>query len=351
MKHLLTTTAFFAALLCAGCASVTTSADAQTDVSASSFPDQTEAMKALLKYAKKQNTTGLLIIQDGQILVEENWSAPETRNFGIFNYGPTEDGALFEDVASQQKSFIAVLVGIAVDKGLIDVEKPVSDYLGVGWSMASPEQEQQIKVLNVLEMNTGLDDKFAYTAAAGTKFHYNTPVYATTKDILAAASNLPLDQMTRDWLVVPSGMIETAWRQRPAELANIGNSTGLVTTPRDTARFGQMLLNGGIGSDGTRVISEASLKAMFEPTQTNPAYGRLWWLNGSEYTMVALIGRKEGPLVPAAADDMVAALGFLDRKLYIVPSQNLIVVRMGGDAPEKGFDNQLWMLINRALGL
>lgn len=308
-----------------------------------------EAMQDLLSYVQGQNTTGFIVMRGGETLVEENWPAPENPLFKIFLYGETESGALFEDVASQQKSFIAVLVGVAVDKGLIDVEKPVSDYIGAGWSKATPAQEQDIKVINILNMNSGLDDKFAYEAPSGSQFFYNTPVYAISKSILTAASGLSLEEMTRDWLTTPSGMTETDWRQRPAALANVGNPTGLVTSPRDTARFGQMILKGGIGADGHRVISEESLQAMFERSATNPAYGRLWWLNGGEYRIAARGAREDGSLVPSAPADLVAALGFLDRRLYIVPSMDVVVVRTGADAPDADFDQQLWQRLMRVL--
>jgi hypothetical protein len=39
-----------------------------------------------------------------------------------------------------------------------------------------------------------------------------------------------------------------------------------------------------------------------------------------------------------SATDLVAALGALDRKLYVVPSRKLVVVRMGAAAPDKDFD-------------
>jgi CubicO group peptidase (beta-lactamase class C family) len=138
-------------------------------------------------------------------------------------------------------------------------------------------------------------------------------------------------------------MAETAWRQRPASMADVGNPTGLVTTPRDVGKFGQMILDRGRAGDGRRVVSEAGLAAMFTRSATNPAYGRLWWLNGSPYTIRPLARRVEGPLIPAAPADLVAALGALDRKLYVVPSRKLIVVRMGQAAPDKDFDQQLWL--------
>jgi CubicO group peptidase (beta-lactamase class C family) len=130
----------------------------------------------------------------------------------------------------------------------------------------------------------------------------------------------------------------------------VGNDTGLVTTPRDTALFGLMVLHGGISKDGKRIVSEANLRAMFAPSATNPAYGRLWWLNGSAYTMRALAGRKEGPLIAAAPADTVAALGAFDRRLYVVPSRKLVVVRTGAAAGDKEFDEQLWTRLNKVIG-
>jgi hypothetical protein len=50
-----------------------------------------------------------------------------------------------------------------------------------------------------------------------------------------------------------------------------------------------------------------------------------------------------------SATDLVAALGALDRKLYVVPSRKLIVVRMGQSPPDANFDQQLWLRLSKAL--
>lgn len=300
------------------------------------------AMEELLSYAQNQNTTGFLVIKDNVTLVARNWPPPSDPLFDLFRYEVTDQGELHEDVASQQKSFVAVLVGIAVDKGLINVDEPVNRYLGAGWSKADPEQEAQIHVAHLLAMNSGLNEKLEYEAPPGTLFFYNTPAYAVSKRILTAASGMSLEAMTAAWLTDPLGMWETQWRKRPPALGNVGNDTGLVTTPGDTARFGAMVLNGGVGPAGNRIISERELRKMFRPSATNPAYGRLWWLNGGDYVVRAGAARREGPLISTAPSDLVAALGFLDRRLYIVPSLNLIVVRTGTMAPDEHFDEQLW---------
>lgn len=306
----------------------------------------------VLDYVQGQNTTGFLIVQNGKTLVEKNWPLPADANaFRLaFTYGTAPDGTLLEDVASQQKSFVAMLVAVAIDKGLIDVDKPVSDYIGKGWSKASPEQEQPIRVIHLLTMSSGLNEAFGFVAPPGDRFFYNTPVYAMTKQVLAAAAKASLETITRDWLTNPAGMSNTAWRQRPAALGNVGNATGLVTTPRDTAIFGQIVLDGGKAKDGRRIVSEAALKSLFQRSATNPSYGRLWWLNGGSETIKSGGVRAPGQLIPAAPMDLVAALGFMDRRLYVVPSRKLVVVRTGQAATDKDFDQQLWLRLSKALG-
>lgn len=311
----------------------------------------TPAMQDLLDYVRDQKTTGFLLMRDGVVVVRRNWPAPaDAAEFrAAFAYETNADGELLEDVASQQKSFVALLVAIAVDKGLVDVDRPVSSWIGDGWSKATPEQEAKIRLLDVLTMSSGLDAGFAYAAPPGTTFLYNTPVYAVTKRVLAAASGQPLETLTRAWLTEPAGMTDTAWRERPAALGDVGNPTGLVTSPRDLAKFGQLILDGGRAADGRRIVSEAQLEAMFARSAPNPSYGRLWWLNGGAYAVRAPAQRVDGPLIPPAPADVVAALGALDRKLYISPSLKLVVVRLGPAAPDKDFDSALWRKLNAAL--
>lgn len=148
----------------------------------------------------------------------------------------------------------------------------------------------------------------------------------------------------------PLEMADTSWRKRPGAFADVGNPTGLVTSPRDLARLGQLILDGGKSPTGQRVISKAQLDVMLTPTATNPAYGRLWWLNGGAYSLAAgaNIARAEGPLIAAAPMDLVAAQGAQDRKLYVVPSRKLLVVRMGQQSPDRDFNQQLWARLTSA---
>ncbi|HEX5262378.1 MAG TPA: serine hydrolase, partial [Phenylobacterium sp.] len=72
-------------------------------------------------------------------------------------------------------------------------------------------------------------------------------------------------------------------------------------------------------------------------------------LNGSTETVRAGGRATPGQLIPAAPADLVAALGALGRKLYVVPSRKLIVVRMGQNPLDADFDQQLWIRLSKAL--
>lgn len=320
-------------------------------LTAAARPGKPGAMQAVVDYVRSQKTTGFLVIQDGGTVVEENWPAPPESAFRNFLYEKTPEGSLLEDVASQQKSFASMLVAMAMDRGLLELSQPVSEIIGPGWSKATRDQEARIRVLDLLTMSTGLGPDFSYQAPPGTVFFYNTPVYAVTLRVLTAASRQALESLTHEWLTGPAGMTHTSWRQRPAAFGDVGNPNALVTSPRDTARFGQIVLDRGKSATGTRLVSEERLLAMFSRSPANPAYGRLWWLNGSPYTIKPLAERISGPLIPAAPAGLVAALGALDRKLYIVPGQQLLAVRMGAAAPDKDFDQQLWLRLAAALHL
>jgi hypothetical protein len=62
-----------------------------------------------------------------------------------------------------------------------------------------------------------------------------------------------------------------------------------------------------------------------------------------------------GLLVPDAPADMYSALGKNDQKVYVVPSQDIVVVRMGDSAGNiqlalSSFDNELWGKLKTIIG-
>ena len=156
------------------------------------------------------------------------------------------------------------------------------------------------------------------------------------------------NDLTRKWLTGRIGMADSRWVARPrARERKTANGFGFATTARDLARFGLLILAGG-SWNGDEVIQDREyLRAALQSSQElNPSYGYLWWLNGQSHVLRGAGQRRvAGPLIPGAPDDLVAALGALGRKLYVVPSLKLVVTRLG-DAPnvrgEAPFDREFW---------
>ena len=312
--------------------------------------------EAALHLAGTTHASGVVLLHRGKILAEQYWpldaaarAGAKARNYGVLVRGYDAAGHVIEDVASVQKSISAVLVGIAQHKGLLRLEDPVQKHLGAGWSKASPEQEKAITVRHLLTMTSGLKDDLTFEAAAGTRWRYNSAAYAHTVKVVAAAARKAPNDLTREWLTGRIGMADSKWVERPAQgRETVVNGMGFATTARDLARFGLLILAEGRFNGETVIADRDYLHAALRPSQKlNPSYGYLWWLNGQSEVARGGGERIKGPLIPTAPPDLVAALGAVDRKLYVVPSLELVVTRLGS-ATGPSFQNEFWRLLTEA---
>ena len=304
-----------------------------------------ERLEAALALAAERNSTGVVILHRGRILAERHWTLDSpSRGHANGSYGPNGDGHAIEDVASVQKSVVAVLAGMARERGLLTLDDPVTDHLG-RWTEASEDQERAVTLRHLMAMTTGLTPALEYEAAPGAKWLYNTPAYHHLLRIVAAAAGLDRNEVTREWLTGRLGMRDSTWRPRP--WANSAIGTGFATTARDLARFGLLIQADGVW-DGEPVIQDTDyLAEMLRPSQSlNPSYGLLWWVNGQGSSQSWAIPpvTTAGTLIAAAPPDLLAAQGARDRKLYVVPSLELVVSRLGdaGSRDGSSFNEAFW---------
>jgi CubicO group peptidase (beta-lactamase class C family) len=158
--------------------------------------------------------------------------------------------------------------------------------------------------------------------------------------------------LTKKWLTDPLGMKDSRWAKRPwSERGGIvANQYGLATTARDLARFGILMLANGNWEKKNVIEDKAYLKAAISPSQKlNPSYGYLWWLNGGPFVARGNGQKRQGRLIPAAPKDMYAAQGKLGRRLYVLPSQQLIITRLGDQAPNN-FNTEFFKRLRAASG-
>ena len=324
----------------------------------------------LERWVDQTLTTALLVQVAGESVIEINrpTSAPGWISFdGALNIGEAEDGVGFpfkplpdgrmqHDIASSQKSVISVLVAIAAERSLLNFNDPISKHLCQGWSQLTPDQEVAITIWHLLTMTSGLGDDMSYVSAPGTCWRYNVgPAWHQLKPLLEIASGQTLQNLTDEWLAEPLGMEESVWIERPGmSYLNGRPFEALLTSARDLALFGNMVLNRGTLA-GRQVLREESLTELLIPSQNfNRAYGLLWWLNGQKPILLPSV---EDPinnvLIPSAPSDTVGSLGASGQFCLISPSRQTVVVRLGsapsGDVIGRELTSEIWDFLNNSM--
>lgn len=299
----------------------------------------TGKIPALYNMLEEKNTKAFIVLKDGKIVME--------KYFGTF----TIDSSWYW--ASAGKSLVGFILGQAQEKGLLSIEDSSSKYLGQGFTSCPPEKEGLIKIKHQLTMTTGLDEKvpdldcttpscLQYKADAGTRWYYHNAPYKLLQTVVANASGITFQQFTNQNVSARTGMY------------GLWVNDLFVSKPRNMARFGLLILNKGIWGTDTLLKDRNYFNSMTNTSQNlNQSYGYLWWLNGKQSFM--LPGASfvfAGSIVPTAPADMIAALGKNDQKIYVVPSKNLVVIRMGEDGNGNSndvpiqLDSMIWNRLN-----
>ena len=309
----------------------------------------------LFEYLIQNNTSSFLVSEKGKIIVEKEFKVHKNLKpkslmfFNLLRHGFIE-GRSQEDVASIQKSIVSILIGLAQQKGLININESVTSYIG-RWTQLSREKESLIKVRNLLTMTSGLDVDLNYDADPGLKWSYNTRAYSQLIYILEKTSGLSINELSSEWLFNELLMNETFWKERkkgPMGFSKDSAKYGLVTTAKDLLKFGEFILNGGeVGTN--HVISDINFfdDTFLKSQNMNEAYGYLWWLNNSGTHMTWEKELSSGNLFSHAPNEAILALGLGSRVLAIVPSEELVLVRLGSFPDDKNFNNNLWEYLRK----
>lgn len=285
-----------------------------------------DRIDSLYNVLEENNTKAFIVLKDGKIILEKYFGTFEQDSFWYW--------------ASAGKTLTACLVGIAEQEGLLTLDDQTSLFYGKGWTACTPQQEAKITVRHQLTMTTGLDDKvpenyctldtcLRYKADAGTRWAYHNAPYTLLDGVIESATGKSLGAWFLEKIRLQTGINGFFF---PSGYNNV-----FYSKPRSMARFGLMILNKG-NWDGNQIMTDSAFfNAMVNTSQElNLSYGYLWWLNGkSSYMVPGVQFVFPGSLMPHAPDDMISALGKNGQYINVVPSQNLVLIRMG-NAPEEG---------------
>jgi CubicO group peptidase (beta-lactamase class C family) len=298
-----------------------------------------DAVDSLLAFAEARNSKALLILVNGRMALE------------AYMNGHSQSGVWYW--ASAGKTLAALYTGMVQQDGLLHINDPISQYLGEGWTTCPPAEEATRTIWHQLTMTSSFNNDQALWdctspscfqcigAVAGSEWHYHNGVYRRLHDVLSEATGMSmlLYHFTR---LQPRTGITGLWSDNQLFISNA----------RSMARFGLLALNGFVWNGDSILTDTQYALAQVTPSQSiNPAYGYLWWLNGSGYHYRPGIHFPlPGPIIPTAPPDLYAGLGANDQKVYVVPSLHMVVVRMGeaayGNQPTlTNFDSELWSYI------
>jgi CubicO group peptidase (beta-lactamase class C family) len=158
-------------------------------------------------------------------------------------------------------------------------------------------------------------------AAAGERWIYCGGATALIGKILENGTKQTLHDYARAVLFDPLGLGPTEWRTGRTGERNF--ASGLGMRPRDLARVGQLLLNGGRAGERQTVPADW-LEDSFKPQVTirdRREYGYQWYLGEMGFNTV------DGPRV----ERWIAAFGNGGQRLYLFPRLDLLVVITAGN--------------------
>ncbi|MFK7812987.1 MAG: serine hydrolase domain-containing protein [Maribacter sp.] len=301
----------------------------------------TDKLEELRSFLIGENTKSFMVLLNGRIVVEDYYNDHTASDTWQWN--------------SAGKTLVTATVGIAQQNSLIDIENRISDYLGTEWTNTTPQQEDLITVKSLLSMTSGLDDEpqlvakpnLTYLADAGTRWAYGN-VFQRLMNVVEDASGTDFETYFNNELRDRIGM-NGFWNN--GLIYRIYNSD-----TRSMAKFGLLASQNG-NWDGTQIVDENFfIESKTTSQDINPSYGYLWWLNGkNKYMLPSGQTEYDGTLVPNAPNDMVAAMGKDEQRIYIAPSSNLVILRMGEATVSSdnfalsSFDNMFWEKFNEVI--
>ncbi|KYO52450.1 serine hydrolase (plasmid) [Tistrella mobilis] len=259
----------------------------------------------------------LIVAQAGKVLAERVYRGPPATR-------PV-------NVKSLSKSIIALLTGIAIDRGVLTgTGQKVADLLPADLPDDPDPRLDRLTIGHLLSMQAGLERTSGpyygawvesrnwvrtalsrpFVAEPGGRMLYSTGNSHLLSAILTRTSGESTLALARDWLGDPLDITIPPWTRDPQGIYMGGNQMAL--SPRALLAIGEMLCRGGVAADGTRLVSEGWIREMWTPRTTSPftgdAYGYGWFL------------RETG------ARPAVYGWGYGGQLLYLLPGIDMVVV-------------------------
>jgi CubicO group peptidase (beta-lactamase class C family) len=254
-------------------------------------------------------------------------------------------------IYSGTKSFFAVAAIVAQQEGLLTLDEKACNTLPE-WRN---DRRRAITIEELLSHTSGLSTDLSHIYSyrdqleaalgvplidtPGARFHYSGANYQAFGEILKRklrARGESLEGFMEDKIFDPLDIDVDKWVSDSA--GNPLIHSGLLLSAEQWAKFGNFI-NRARNGLSTPILSGSALQPLFVGHRANPAYGLGFWLNRpppdplTQSIKVLQLAIDGDQLYPGGPRDLVAALGSGHQMLYMIPSQDLVIVRFGYDEP------------------
>jgi CubicO group peptidase (beta-lactamase class C family) len=252
----------------------------------------------------------LLIIRSGKLVAEAYCRDKSERD-------------TFHSIQSATKSITSILIGIAIDKGLIQsVNQTVYEFIPEYFDHDT--RKRQITLHHVLTMETGLDfdndvhteKLFNYSRSSleyvlhkplvfspGTDWYYGDGNPQLLSGVIQRLTGVSEEEFAVQNLFEPLGITLYQWEKHGD--GHTFGAFGLWLKPRDMAKIGKLMVQGGTW-DGEEIVSAEWIAESTKVQTSHQIYGYYWY--------------------PWEALGTFYAEGHGGQLIYVVPEKQTVVV-------------------------
>ncbi len=276
--------------------------------------------------ASFKNVDSLIVCSQGEIFFEKYYNGFQKGSRHV--------------IQSQTKSIVALLMGMAIDRGFVKSENEPATLFFPGHFDAGDKLKSTVTIKHLLTMTAGFDweemlplddpkndnmnmfnsgDWLRYAISRPmskkpfTEFGYNSGCPMIVAGIIEKASKMKLDEFAGKYLFEPLEITEYLWLKDKTGFCHAGG--GLSLKPMDMMKIGMLVMNNGRWKD-RRLVSEdwvrKATSSYFPTSFDDSAYGYYWWIRE----------RRTGGGTTAK---MISAEGAGGQKLYLFPEYRLII--------------------------
>ncbi len=300
----------------------------------------TEKLAKAEAWSKRIGSTSVMVVHHGAVVAEWGDTAAKT------------------PLASVRKSLLSALIGIALERGDIDISQPIGA-LGIDDNEPSlTAEEKSATVRDLLTSRSGIYHAALYETRAmaaqrpprfshkpGSFWYYNNWDFNTLGTIYERAVRSSIFDAFEREIARPIGMQD----YRPADgeyvtgAASVYPAYPFKMSARDLARFALLYLRKGQW-EGRQIVPARWVDESVKPYSTSewgPGYGYLWWIAPINNSIAPIVNLPKGTFYAQGAGGQYAV---------VIPELDLVVVHRAAHTDQgvnlRQMGRLLWLVLD-----